>query len=259
MSRPITIIPCLDLDGGRVVKGVKFADLQDAGDPIELARRYLAEGADEITFLDVSASIEGRATLTDTLTALAGELTMPITIGGGIRELDDAARVLGAGATRVSVATAAIARPELLGEISQKFGPDSLVLSIDARRGEGSTPSGYEVTSHGGKQGTGLDVVEWAARAEATGVGSILLNSIDADGTKEGFDLPMLRAVREVITCRLIASGGAGAVAHFTDAARAGADAVLAASVFHFGVVSIADVKDDLESSGFTVTREGGE
>lgn len=259
MSRRITIIPCLDLDGGRVVKGVRFADLRDAGDPIELARRYLAEGADEITFLDVSATGEGRSTLTDTLTSLADDLTIPITIGGGIRAVDDAARLLGAGATRVSVATAAIARPELLTEISQQFDPASLVLSIDARRGAGSTPSGYEVTSHGGKQGTGMDVVEWAARAEGAGVGAILLNSIDADGTEEGFDLPMLRAVREAVSCRLIASGGAGAVEHFTDAARAGADAVLAASVFHFGTVSIAEVKRHLESAGFAVAWSGGE
>lgn len=253
MSRTVRIIPCLDLDGGRVVKGVRFANLQDAGDPIELGRRYVAEGADEITFLDVSASIEGRGTTQEVLRALAGDLRLPITIGGGVRTVEDATRLIGAGASKVSVNTAAIQRPELLSEIAAAHGPGALVLSIDARRGDGDLPSGYEVTTHGGRQGTGMDAVAWAKRAQDLGVGEILLNSIDADGTKDGFDLDMLRAVRGATTCSLIASGGAGRAEHFTAAARAGADAVLAASVFHFGTVAITAVKTDLARAGFTV------
>lgn len=252
MSQPIRIIPCLDLDGGRVVKGVKFADLQDAGDPIELGRRYLAEGADELTFLDVSATLEGRGTTLETLTTLAQEITVPITVGGGVRERADAARLLAAGASKVSVNTAALVRPELLTEISCEFGTGALVLSIDARRG-GSGASGFEVTTHGGKRSAGIDAVEWARRAEDAGVGEILLNSIDADGTKDGFDIEMLTAIRGATQCGLIASGGAGEAEHFVAAAQAGADAVLAASVFHFQVVQISDVKAHLQRAGFPV------
>lgn len=251
MSTPIRIIPCLDLDGGRVVKGVQFANIQDAGDPLELGRRYLAEGADELTFLDISATTAGRATTLETLTALAAEITVPITVGGGVRTREDAARILGAGASRVSVNTAAIADPDLLSQIAGEFGAPALVLSIDARRGD--TASGYEVTTHGGSRGSGIDVLDWARQAQARGVGEILLNSIDADGTKDGFDLPMLTAVRELTQVPLIASGGAGQVGHFTQAARAGADAVLAASVFHFGTVHIAEVKAALRGAGFDV------
>lgn len=253
MNNPIRIIPCLDLDDGRVVKGVKFANLRDAGDPVELGRRYLSEKADEITFLDVSATTDGRGTTQDVLTTLSTELSIPITIGGGIRTVEDAARLLEAGATRVSVNTAAINNPELLNEVSNQHGSDSLVLSIDARRGDSARTSGFEVTTHGGRKGTGIDVLDWAVAAETAGVGHILLNSIDADGTRDGFDLPMLQAVRRVTECVLIASGGAGSVDHFVAAADAGADAVLAASVFHFGLVHIADVKAALNAAGFPV------
>ena len=252
MRDPIRVIPCLDLDGGRVVKGVKFAHLQDAGDPVELAHRYLTEGADELTFLDVSATLEGRSTTLDTLSALAAEISLPITVGGGVRSAADAARLREAGAGKISVNTAAIARPELLTEIARECGSEALVLSIDARRGEAGN-SGFEVTTHGGKRGAGIDAAEWAAQAQAAGAGEILLNSIDADGTKEGFDLEMLRALRKATTCPLIASGGAGRAEHFAEAAQAGADAVLAASVFHFGIVRIADVKAGLRQAGFPV------
>ncbi len=253
MTKAIRIIPCLDLNGGRVVKGIQFANLQDAGDPIELALKYVAEGASEITFLDVSATVEGRATTLDTLTAVAGEIDIPITVGGGVRSADDAAKLIEAGASKVSVNSAAIARPELLSEIASKVGSQALTLSIDARRGSGGATSGFEVTTHGGQRGVDLDAVDWARQAQELGTGEILLNSIDADGTKDGFDLEMLRAVREAVTCDLIASGGAGTVADFTKAAEAGADAVLAASVFHFGIVRISDVKEALREAGCAV------
>ncbi|HLS01665.1 MAG TPA: imidazole glycerol phosphate synthase subunit HisF [Beutenbergiaceae bacterium] len=250
MSKIIRIIPCLDLDQGRVVKGVRFTDLQDAGDPVELAQRYLDEGADELTLLDVSATLEGRDTTIDTLHAVAATLPIPITIGGGVRELADATRLLEAGARRVSVNTAAITRPELLAELATAHGPAAVVLSIDARK-HPSQPSGYEVTTHGGKKGAGIDVVEWARQAEQAGVGVILLNSIDADGTKDGFDLDLLSAVRSVTELEIIASGGAGKAADFVEAAQAGADGVLAASVFHYGIVSIGEVKNLLHQAGF--------
>lgn len=255
MTLALRVIPCLDVDAGRVVKGVNFENLRDAGDPVELARRYDAEGADEITFLDVSASAQQKETTYDVVRRTAGEVFVPLTVGGGVRTPDDVDRLLRAGADKVGVNTAAIARPELIGEIAHRFGSQVLVLSVDARRvtGDVTTPSGFEVTTHGGKRGTGIDAVEWAARAAQLGAGEILLNSMDADGTEAGFDLDMIRAVRAQVGVPLIASGGAGTVEHFVDAARAGADAVLAASVFHFGQLTVRQVKDALRAAGVVV------
>ncbi|HLS14412.1 MAG TPA: imidazole glycerol phosphate synthase subunit HisF [Beutenbergiaceae bacterium] len=255
MSVALRVIPCLDVDAGRVVKGVNFANLRDAGDPVELARRYDGERADEVTFLDVSASTEGRATTRDIVARTAEELFVPLTVGGGVRSVADVHELLRAGADKVGVNTAAIARPELIGEVADEFGSQVLVLSVDARRTrEGnSTPSGYEVTTHGGRRGTGIDALNWVQQAEELGVGEILLNSIDADGTTAGFDLPMLADVRERVHVPLIASGGAGTAEHFVQAAEAGADALLAASVFHFGTLSIGQVKAALAEAGFTV------
>jgi cyclase len=238
MSVAVRVIPCLDVDAGRVVKGVNFANLRDAGDPVELARLYDAEGADELTFLDVTASSSNRETTYDVVRKTAEQVFIPLTVGGGVRSVDDVDRLLRAGADKVSINTAGVARPELLREASRRFGAQCVVLSVDARRvpeGEQPTPSGFEVTTHGGRRGTGIDVVEWAARGEELGVGEILLNSVDADGTKEGFDLELLELVRAAVRVPLIASGGAGALEHFPPAVRAGADAVLAASVFHIG------------------------
>lgn len=255
MTVAIRVIPCLDVDAGRVVKGVNFADLRDAGDPVELARRYDAEGADEITFLDVSASTDDRATTIDVVSRTADEVFVPLTVGGGVRSADDVDRLLRAGADKVGVNTAAIARPELVAEIAERFGRQVLVLSVDARRVVDGppTPSGYEVTTHGGRRGTGIDAVDWARRAVDLGAGEVLLNSMDADGTTTGFDLEMLADVRAAVSVPLIASGGAGSVEHFVAAARAGADAVLAASVFHFGVLTVGEVKEALRAAGFEV------
>ncbi|CAN5422851.1 imidazole glycerol phosphate synthase subunit HisF [soil metagenome] len=255
MTLALRVIPCLDVDAGRVVKGVNFENLRDAGDPVELARRYDAEGADEITFLDVSASSGDRATMYDVVRRTAEEVFVPLTVGGGVRSADDVDRLLRAGADKVGVNTAAIARPELIQEIAERFGSQVLVLSVDARRvtADVRTASGYEVTTHGGRRGTGIDAVEWAARAAALGAGEILLNSMDADGTTAGFDLEMLRDVRSEVRVPLIASGGAGTAQHFVEAARAGADAVLAASVFHFRTLTIGEVKDHLRAAGITV------
>jgi cyclase len=256
MTVAIRVIPCLDVDGGRVVKGVNFENLTDAGDPVELAHRYDSEGADELTFLDISASTDGRATTLEVVGRTAEEVFVPLTVGGGVRSAEDVAALLRAGADKVGVNTAAVARPELIGEISRRFGSQVLVLSVDARRcrpdGE-RTPSGYEVTTHGGRQGTGKDALEWVAYAAAHGVGEILLNSIDADGTTEGFDLEMIRAVRDVVDVPLIASGGAGTAQHFVEAVQAGADAVLAASVFHFGRLTVGQVKDEMRAAGIVV------
>jgi cyclase len=249
MSVAVRVIPCLDVDAGRVVKGVNFENLRDAGDPVELARRYDAEGADELTFLDITASSGERETTYDVVRRTAEQVFIPLTVGGGIRSVEDVDRLLRAGADKVSINTAAIARPEFLREAAHRFGSQCVVLSVDARRrGEG-----FEVTTHGGRVGTGLDAIEWARRGEELGVGEILLNSMDADGTKNGFDLEMLRAVRAVVSVPVIASGGAGAVAHFAPAIEAGADAVLAASVFHFGELKISEVKDSLRRAGHPV------
>jgi cyclase len=255
MTVALRVIPCLDVDAGRVVKGVNFENLRDAGDPVELAARYDAEGADELTFLDVSASAAGRETTYDVVRRTAEEVFVPLTVGGGVRSVQDVDRLLRAGADKVGINTAAVARPELIAEIAQRFGSQVLVLSVDARRvtGDTRTDSGYEVTTHGGRRGTGIDAVEWAVRATGLGVGEVLLNSMDADGTHAGFDLEMIRDVRSAVHVPLVASGGAGTPEHFVEAAQAGADAVLAASVFHFRTVTIAEVKAALRGAGITV------
>jgi len=245
----VRVIPCLDVDGGRVVKGVNFRELRDAGDPVELAQRYDAEGADELVFLDITASSASRATTYSVVRRTAEQVFIPLTVGGGIRRPDDVDRLLRAGADKVSLNTAAVQRPELLEECANRFGSQCIVLSVDARRTDG-TPSGFEVTTHGGRQGTGVDAVEWSARGESLGVGEILLNAMDADGTEGGYDLPLIRAVRAAVTVPVVASGGAGRLADFAPAVDAGADAVLAASVFHFGQLSIREVKQALRAAG---------
>ncbi|MDT0305303.1 imidazole glycerol phosphate synthase subunit HisF [Streptomonospora wellingtoniae] len=255
MTLAVRVIPCLDVDAGRVVKGVNFQNLRDAGDPVELAGRYDTEGADELTFLDVTASSGDRETTYDVVRRTAEQVFIPLTVGGGVRTPEDVDRLLRAGADKVGVNTAAIARPELIREIAERFGSQVLVLSADVRRaaGEHSTPSGFEVTTHGGRRGTGIDAVEWAARGAELGAGELLLNSMDADGTRAGFDLELIRAVRAVVGIPVIASGGAGQVGHFPPAVDAGADAVLAASVFHFGEFTVADVKSELRAHGSPV------
>ena len=255
MSLALRVVPCLDVDAGRVVKGVNFADLRDAGDPVELARRYDAQGADEITFLDVSASTSGRATTLETVTAAAEQIFVPLTVGGGVRSVSDVEALLRAGADKVGINTAAIARPEVITEIARRFGNQVLVVSVDARRCRDGvvTESGYEVTTHGGRRGTGIDAVAWASEAADRGAGEVLLNSIDADGTTAGFDTEMLRAVREVLDVPLVASGGAGRLEDFVEAAATGADAVLVASVFHFGTLTIGDVKSALRDAGHVI------
>jgi len=252
MSLAVRVIPCLDVDAGRVVKGVNFENLRDAGDPVELARRYDAEGADELTFLDISASHEGRATTMEIVSRTAEEVFIPLTVGGGVASVDDVDRLLRAGADKVSVNTAAIRRPDLVEEIAHRFGSQVLVLSVDARRAEGMT-SGFEVTTHGGRQSAGLDAIEWATRGAELGAGEILLNAMDADGTQSGFDVELIGLVRDAVTVPVIASGGAGAAADFPPAIDAGADAVLAATVFHFGAVSIGEVKSALAEAGHPV------
>lgn len=249
MSLAVRVIPCLDVDGGRVVKGVNFENLRDAGDPVELARRYDAEGADELTFLDISASHEGRATTMEIVSRTAEQVFIPLTVGGGIGSVADVDRLLRAGADKVSVNTAAIRRPELLAEVADRFGSQVLVLSLDARRASGM-PSGFEVTTHGGRTSAGLDALAWVTRATELGVGEVLLNSMDADGTRDGFDVELIRAVRRAVSVPVVASGGAGAAGHFPPAVAAGADAVLAASVFHFCTLSVADVKAALAAAG---------
>jgi cyclase len=248
----VRVIPCLDVDAGRVVKGVNFVGLRDAGDPVELARKYDEEGADELTFLDITASSSGRQTTYDIVRQTAEQVFIPLTVGGGIRSVDDVDALLRAGADKIGVNTAAIARPELIREISHRFGNQVLVLSLDARRAHG-TPSGFEVTTHGGRIGTGLDAIEWVVQAASLGAGEILLNSMDADGTKDGYDLDLIRLARAAVGVPVIASGGAGAVGDFLPAVEAGADAVLAASVFHFGELTIGDVKAALRKGNVPV------
>ncbi|MGI5181764.1 imidazole glycerol phosphate synthase subunit HisF [Dactylosporangium sp. CA-152071] len=252
MTVAVRVIPCLDVDAGRVVKGVNFVNLRDAGDPVELGAAYDAAGADELVFLDVTASSDGRSTMLDVVRRTAETVFIPLTVGGGVRAVSDVDTLLRAGADKVGVNTAAIARPELIAEIAERFGNQVLTLSLDVRRAAGQ-PSGFEVTTHGGRRGAGLDAVEWAARVAELGAGEILLNSMDADGTKDGFDLELIKAVREVVTIPVIASGGAGALEHFVPAVAAGADAVLAASVFHFGDLAIGDVKTTLRDAGHSV------
>lgn len=258
MTVAVRVIPCLDVDDGRVVKGVNFQNLRDAGDPVELAAAYDAQGADELTFLDVTASSSGRGTMLEVVRRTAEQVFIPLTVGGGVRSVEDVDTLLRAGADKVSVNTAAIVRPELLCELSSRFGSQCIVLSVDARTvpdGDEPTPSGWEVTTHGGRKGTGIDAIEWARRGEELGVGEILLNSMDADGTKAGFDLRMIAAARAAVHIPVIASGGAGTVEHFAPAVEAGADAVLAASVFHFGDMTIGQVKDEMAGHGLVVRR----
>ena len=252
MSLAVRVIPCLDVDAGRVVKGVNFQELRDAGDPVELAKVYDAEGADELTFLDISASHEGRATTLEIVSRTAEQVFIPLTVGGGVSSVEDVDRLLRAGADKVAVNTAAIRRPELVADIADRFGRQVRVLSVDARRAPG-TDSGFEVTTHGGRRSAGLDAVAWAMRAADLGAGELLLNAMDADGTQDGFDLELIRLVRTQVSIPVIASGGAGALGHFPPAVSAGADAVLAATVFHFGTLRIGDVKRTLADAGHAV------
>jgi cyclase len=252
MSLAVRVIPCLDVDGGRVVKGINFRELRDAGDPVELAKVYDAEGADELTFLDISASHEGRATTMEIVSRTAEQVFIPLTVGGGVGSVADVDRLLRAGADKIAVNTAAIRRPELVAEIADRFGNQVLVLSVDARRAQG-TDSGFEVTTHGGRQSAGKDAVAWAREAAELGAGEILLNAMDADGTEDGFDLELIRQVRAEVSIPVIASGGAGKLEHFPPAVAAGADAVLAATVFHFGTLRIGEVKQSLASAGYPV------
>lgn len=251
MTLSVRIIPCLDVTDGRVVKGVNFTDLVDAGDPVEMASLYGCEGADELTFLDISASVAGRETTLDVVRKTAEQVFIPLTVGGGIRTVDDVDRLLRAGADKVSINTAALTRPELIAEIADRFGSQVLVLSVDARRAR--TDSGFEVTTHGGRESAGVDALAWVEKACALGVGEILLNSMDADGTRAGYDIGMITAVRAVSKVPLIASGGAGTLEDFASALDAGADALLAASVFHFGIHRIGDVKKYLSGHNYSV------
>jgi len=252
VSLAVRVIPCLDVDGGRVVKGVNFVNLRDAGDPVEMAKVYDEQGADELTFLDITASSAGRETTFEVVGQTAEQVFIPLTVGGGVRAVEDVDRLLRAGADKVGINTGAIARPDVIDEIAHRFGNQVLVLSVDARRAA-DQPSGFEVTTHGGRQSAGIDALAWVREATERGVGEILLNSMDADGTKDGFDVEMIAAVRARTTVPLIASGGAGTVEHFVAAVEAGADAVLAASVFHFGDLTIGDVKAALRAAGHVV------
>ncbi|MGB3375189.1 MAG: imidazole glycerol phosphate synthase subunit HisF [Microbacterium sp.] len=252
MTLAARVIPCLDVAAGRVVKGVNFKDLRDMGDPVELAVHYAGQGADEITFLDVTATVDARATTYEVVQRTAEQVFVPLTVGGGVRSAEDVSRLLSVGADKVGVNSAAIARPELIGEIADRFGAQVLVLSLDIKRAS-TTPSGFVVTTHGGRAETTLDALDWAREAIERGAGELLVNSIDADGTKDGFDLELVRLMREVSTVPVIASGGAGAVGDFAPAIEAGADAVLAASVFHSGQLTVGDVKDALRAEGVVV------
>jgi len=260
MPVAVRVIPCLDVDGGRVVKGVNFLGLRDAGDPVELAARYDRDGADELVFLDVTASAEDRETMLEVVQRTADQVFIPLTVGGGVRSADDVDRLLRAGADKVSLNTVAIGNPHVLTDVADRFGSQCVVISVDARRVAGR-PGTFEVTTHGGRRGTGIDAVEWAALAVEQGAGEVLLNSMDADGTKAGFDLPLIEAVRAAVDVPVIASGGAGRLGDFVPALRAGADAVLAASLFHFGELRIGEVKESLASAGYPVraaVRLGG-
>jgi cyclase len=253
--RSARVIPCLDVDAGRVVKGVNFVGLRDAGDPVELAARYDAEGADEVVFLDITASSDARDTIVDLARRTADEVFIPFTIGGGIRSVDDARGLLRAGADKVSVNTAAVERPGLVGEIAEEFGSQCTVVAIDARRSDADgVESGFEVFTHGGRTPTGIDAIEWAGRVEASGAGEILLTSMDRDGTRDGFDLELTRAVADAVSIPVIASGGVGNLDHLVEGVVDGhADAVLAASIFHFGEHTVAEAKQHLRDRGVTV------
>jgi cyclase len=252
MGLSIRVIPCLDVDQGRVVKGINFENLQDAGDPVELAALYGAQGADEITFLDVTATVDDRSTTYDLVRHTAENVFIPLTVGGGIRAVGDVGKLLGAGADKISVNSAALARPDLIDEIAAHFGSQVCVISVDAKR-DSSQPSGFVVTTHGGRQSAGRDALQWAQEACDRGAGEVLLNSIDADGTKQGFDVEMIRAVRALVNVPLVASGGAGLASHAVAAYEAGADAILAASIFHHDKVSVAEVKFELRQAGAVV------
>lgn len=252
MTLAVRVIACLDVDDGRVVKGVNFVDLRDAGDPVELARAYDEQGVDELVFLDITASSSNRETTYDIVRRTAEQVFIPLTVGGGVRSVDDVDKLLRAGADKVGVNTAAIARPALLTEAAERFGSQCIVLSVDARRAP-EMPSGFEVTTHGGRRSAGLDAVEWSAHAAALGAGELLLNSMDADGTNEGYDTELIALVRNAVSIPIIASGGAGTADHFAPAVAAGANAVLAASVFHFGTLRVDAVKDALSSAGYPV------
>ncbi|TFB99417.1 imidazole glycerol phosphate synthase subunit HisF [Cryobacterium adonitolivorans] len=254
MGLAVRVIPCLDVANGRVVKGVNFQNLRDAGDPVELAKRYYEQGADELTFLDVTATVDDRSTTYDVVRATAEQVFIPLTVGGGIRSVDDVARLQASGADKVGVNSAAIARPALISEIADRYGAQVLVLSLDVKRSE-RMPSGFVVTTHGGRTETDLDALAWARQAIELGAGELLVNSIDADGTKAGFDLELITIMRELSSVPVIASGGAGRVEHFPPAITAGADAVLAASVFHSGDLTIGDVKRELADAGMVVRR----
>jgi cyclase len=248
------IIPCLDVDDGRVVKGVNFVDIRDAGDPVEVAARYNAQGADELTFLDITASAHERATMVQVVERVAGEVFIPLTVGGGIRELVDVRRMLNAGADKVSINTAAVLCPELVSEAAGHFGNQCIVVAIDAKRVPGSEPLRWEVYTHGGRRAAGIDALEWAAKMAASGAGEILLTSMDRDGTKIGFDLPLTRAVSNGVDVPVIASGGVGKLEHLLEGVvEGGADAVLAASIFHFGEYTVADAKRILAANGISV------
>ncbi len=251
MTLATRIIPCLDVANGRVVKGINFLNLVDAGDPVEMARIYGAEGADELTFLDITASSDGRSTTLDVVRRTADTVFIPLTVGGGISSTNDVDQLLRAGADKVSVNTAAIKDPSLINGISERFGSQVLVISIDARRGR--TPSGFEVTTHGGRTATGIDALTWIEECINRGVGEILLNSMDMDGTRAGYDLELIRKVRAISAVPIIASGGAGDIDDFGRAIESGADALLAASVFHFGIYRIHQIKSDLKGKGFAV------
>lgn len=249
----IRVIPCLDVDAGRVVKGVNFVDIRDAGDPVELAAVYDRQGADELVFLDITASSDQRDTTVEMARAVAEQVFIPFTIGGGIRTVDDARRLLMAGADKVSVNTAAVKRPELIAEISREFGAQCCVVAIDARSSD-ETPSGFEVFTHGGRTRTGIDAVEWAREVVRLGAGEILLTSMDRDGTKDGFDLPLTRSIAESVDVPVIASGGVGTLDHLVEGVTEGrADAVLAASIFHFGEHTVAEAKAEMLAAGVVV------
>jgi cyclase len=245
----IRVIPCLDVAAGRVVKGVRFENLRDAGDPVELARIYAEQGADELTFLDVTATVDDRSTTYEVVRKTAEQVFIPLTVGGGVRSTDDVARLLASGADKIGVNSAAIARPALIDEIADRFGAQVVVLSLDIKRSD-SVPSGFVVTTHGGRRESGLDALDWAAEAIRRGAGELLVNSIDADGTKDGFDLELIGVMRSISRVPVIASGGAGRLEHFPEAIRAGADAVLAASVFHNRELTIGQVKNELKRDG---------
>ena len=255
VSLACRVIPCLDVTEGRVVKGVNFVNLRDAGDPVEMADTYDREGADELVFLDITASSDGRAIMHDVVTRTAEQVNIPLAVGGGIRTVADARAMLRAGADKIAFNTAAVARPEVLSEAADAFGSQSVVCAVDARRRDRDNPSaGWEITTHGGRRPTGVDGIDWCGRVEGLGAGEILLTSMDRDGTKQGFDLDLLRAVTETVRIPVIASGGAGTAEHMAEGVlEGGASAVLAASIFHFGELRISEVKDEMAARGVTV------